>query len=198
MKIKKGITVLFVLKSLFFYSQNCEAFECGDVIHGISTDLYLHDCDQDILVTAKETDTEGTEIGGHLYTTGQIRIVPAHNKRIRIVPQKSCFDINSPKTNFIQAHRGSTEIGGEGEIGRKILLQEQTATLYPNPAETEINIKTDGTILSYTVLNTLGNIVMKGKSMTNNKLLVNSLSKGIYFIKTQTKKEILSIPFIKN
>ena len=63
---------------------------------------------------------------------------------------------------------------------------EENATkvsLYPNPAENELNIFTNAQSFEYQMINSLGQVVMSGVANGNAKLNVSELGNGVYFLK---------------
>jgi len=74
--------------------------------------------------------------------------------------------------------------------------------LYPNPAQTVINIAIASGDLpdNYTVLNSLGQVVAKAKVTSTANLSINTsaYSNGIYFIKIDKGSETKTLKFIKN
>ena len=71
-------------------------------------------------------------------------------------------------------------------------------TIYPNPVSNSIiNIKINGTAnTSYQIINTIGQVVLKGK-LTTNQIKIDGLKKGIYFLEIITSEEKLVKKFIK-
>jgi len=68
-------------------------------------------------------------------------------------------------------------------------INDNSITIYPNPARSEINISSESIINSIEIYNTLGQKVYQ--TMVNNKsknIDINSLSKGIYIIGITTDK----------
>lgn len=82
------------------------------------------------------------------------------------------------------------------------VLPTTTLKIYPNPANSIINIVTADTNNlpeSFTIYNTLGQMV-KGKNITNSSDLsvdISSLAKGVYFIKVNNKNQTQTLRFIK-
>lgn len=64
--------------------------------------------------------------------------------------------------------------------------------VYPNPTHNDVFISsTDKELIkSYSIYNTLGKIVKTG-TLENNKISLNDLSSGIYFIKLKTNENYL-------
>ena len=77
-----------------------------------------------------------------------------------------------------------------------------TLTIFPNPTTDNLTIKTSDSNLpdSYTVYNTLGQIVKQQKISNNSHLIINTadLSNGMYFLKIFKESYSATIQFIKN
>ena len=78
--------------------------------------------------------------------------------------------------------------------------QKSATQVYPNPSKDFITIKNEKTEnLSYQIFDVLGKIIMSGKSKSNEKIDIQTLEKGNYFLQIQNEngqKEILKL--IKN
>ncbi|WP_298497589.1 immunoglobulin-like domain-containing protein, partial [uncultured Algibacter sp.] len=69
-------------------------------------------------------------------------------------------------------------------------------TLFPNPVGDVLNIKTSkGGIISYKIVNTLGQIVNTGK--TSNTVIVDNLEAGMYYIEVENEGTKMMKRFIK-
>jgi len=55
--------------------------------------------------------------------------------------------------------------------------------IYPNPAETVINIVTEAQSFEYQLINSIGQVVISGVAEGNAELNVSELNSGIYFLK---------------
>jgi hypothetical protein len=73
--------------------------------------------------------------------------------------------------------------------------------IYPNPTADELNIKITNAGLSFvliTISNTLGEIVIKEKMLTNEKKLdISTLPNGLYFLKLNSKENTITKKIIK-
>lgn len=71
--------------------------------------------------------------------------------------------------------------------------------VYPNPVKDVLNIKTNATIDSVSVMNQLGQVVLelKGSSMENNKVDMSSFSNGLYFLTINAEGKSETVKFIK-
>jgi hypothetical protein len=77
---------------------------------------------------------------------------------------------------------------GNGAVNNIQDISDLKASIYPNPAANEITVVTPETgLLSYTILNTVGEVVIKNEKalLTDHSLKINtsSLTSGIYFVK---------------
>ncbi|WP_345278251.1 immunoglobulin-like domain-containing protein, partial [Litoribaculum gwangyangense] len=78
-------------------------------------------------------------------------------------------------------------------------IYKNELTLYPNPVRGDIlNIKLSKglQIVSYKIINTLGQIVNQGK--TNKEVIVNNLEAGVYFIEVNDNTQIITKRFIRS
>lgn len=55
--------------------------------------------------------------------------------------------------------------------------------VYPNPAENELNIRSNASSYEYQMINSVGQVVMSGVANGNVKLNVSELNNGVYFLK---------------
>lgn len=77
------------------------------------------------------------------------------------------------------------------EDAKKINLQ-----IFPNPASDILNITQVSSSANYNIYNASGQLVSKG-NISNNKVNVSKLPKGIYFIEVQEKGQSSKVKFIK-
>jgi hypothetical protein len=69
------------------------------------------------------------------------------------------------------------------------------ATLYPNPAQNELNIAIDYTITNVEIINTVGQVVYKGQE---NSINIEGLEAGTYMVRVQTTNGTAVTRFIKS
>jgi hypothetical protein len=67
--------------------------------------------------------------------------------------------------------------------------------IYPNPAQNNLNIVTNGTFNKVTITDFSGRVVSAGNSKT---IDISALSNGVYFIKVETAQGISNTKFVKN
>lgn len=73
--------------------------------------------------------------------------------------------------------------------------EHKNISIYPNPASDVLNIPgADGT--EFEIYNTAGQLVSKGK-ISDQKLQVHDLVKGVYFIQIKNNNNISKLKFIK-
>lgn len=73
--------------------------------------------------------------------------------------------------------------------------EKASIQLFPNPASSELNIKTEVVIRSVSIYNLLGTLV---KSETKNSFSVAELPPGVYLVQLTTEKGISTGRFIKD
>lgn len=66
----------------------------------------------------------------------------------------------------------------------EIALDTEKEFLYPNPATDKIYIKSELAIDNYTITNTIGQIVQRGKLIQNEPISIENLQSNLYFIST--------------
>lgn len=70
-------------------------------------------------------------------------------------------------------------------------------TIYPNPAETTIEILSNNTINHIQIVDLTGRVIIKMNNPSSSKINVQSLPSGVYIINAKTDKGIYSRRFIK-
>ena len=86
---------------------------------------------------------------------------------------------------------------GASTCGVSVEVQENNKvpfTVYPNPAQSEINIANLPSGSNYKILNQLGEIILQG---IENKINIESLNSGIYYLVVNTQNATLSSSFVK-
>jgi len=83
----------------------------------------------------------------------------------------------------------------DGTLGTSDLSLQNSLTISPNPASDLINIKTNEKISSVEILDLSGRIVLKNKG--DHQVNVNKLEKGIYMVKINTSKGLVTKRMIK-
>ncbi|MDR6300842.1 T9SS type A sorting domain-containing protein [Mesonia maritima] len=66
-------------------------------------------------------------------------------------------------------------------------FQLAAISLYPNPVEEKLNIKTSQIISSFSIYNALGQVITENTEIEKNTIDVSTLAEGIYFIKMETE-----------
>lgn len=80
-----------------------------------------------------------------------------------------------------------------------IKAEDNSITLYPNPAKSDIKISSESRINSIEVFNSLGQKIYQEKINAKEKMFdINSFSKGIYIIGVSTDKGYINKKLIKN
>ena len=75
------------------------------------------------------------------------------------------------------------------EIQNEIHTDE--ITLYPNPAQEEINIKLNNQIQSHVrIINTMGKLMYEGEIQGNSKINTSHFSSGIYIVEINSNEKI--------
>ncbi|WP_298882630.1 T9SS type A sorting domain-containing protein [uncultured Polaribacter sp.] len=117
---------------------------------------------------------------------------------------KVWLEANAPKTQNTSETGTFTLKAAETSVlsVEKFLEFKNELVLYPNPASTIVTVKllNNSSLNKVEVFNTLGKKVLVKNGFNNSKLTINTsnLSKGIYFIKTNTENQVVSKRFIIN
>ena len=82
-----------------------------------------------------------------------------------------------------------------------LILQKipEDILLYPNPANSEVNLVSADNFLNYCIYNSKGEIIQSSDMQLDKKHInfsVDKLPRGVYFIKVQSESEIKIIKFI--
>lgn len=88
-----------------------------------------------------------------------------------------------------------------GTLGTVDFKMLEGINIYPNPAQTVVNIATETELPdSYTVFNSLGQVVVSAQNVSdaNTAINISGFANGIYFLKIDKGSESKTIKFIKN
>lgn len=78
----------------------------------------------------------------------------------------------------------SMPISVKAEIGMDAVDENEVSFgIYPNPAESVLNISSNATSFEYQMINSVGQVVMSGVANGNVELNVSDLNNGVYFVK---------------
>ena len=120
------------------------------------------------------------------------RFISDHNHTITIKDDVTPFEPNGvSRFERVWAYMLTNEaFQGVSEFENEYLL-------YPNPCSDELNIqlKDESIELKWTILNSLGSIVLKGKG---NNIKTGALKEGVYFVKLMSSKGMALSRFVKN
>lgn len=199
--IRGALILSFFINHLTIYSQTKECGINGEPIvkSGAVFNLNLVQCNNDLTIT---TLMEDTSVSGYIKINDakKIRIIPKDGYQIRIlaVPNSSDDADNSEDSEDIKNRPGDrTKLKGTNGSGRD--KTDLKVTIYPNPVENILNIKSKVPITNYKILNTYGNTILQGGSLhTNATISVSTLTKGMYFLIVQSEDQIITEIFYKN
>ena len=82
------------------------------------------------------------------------------------------------------------------ESDSKVEMDQSLVKLFPNPAREYLSVTSSYPVSNYTVLNALGQIVVKG-NIIDQRINVSTLQSGVYFLQLQVENEVLIKRFIK-
>jgi endonuclease I len=100
----------------------------------------------------------------------------------------------SQSTSFCLSNGKITSINDEKESAG--MTDEPVLSIFPNPAQDFLFIKSAGTVSDFTILNTLGQTVSQG-SLTDKRINVTALKSGVYFVRLNVANEIIIKQFVK-
>ncbi len=75
-------------------------------------------------------------------------------------------------------------------------VNKKSVQVYPNPVKDVLSVSNISTASSYEIFNTAGQIVSKG-TLSTGKVLVNKLTKGVYFINIDDNGTVVKTKFVK-
>jgi hypothetical protein len=106
-----------------------------------------------------------------------------------------CYEYNGE----LQYHQGAEGCGNPYLGLNEIQEEDNTVSIYPNPASESITIGSENIIKSIEIYNPLGQRVYQTKVNAKLKSIdINSLPKGIYIIGVNTEEGYIKKKFIKN
>ncbi|WP_051230545.1 zinc-dependent metalloprotease [Epilithonimonas caeni] len=76
-------------------------------------------------------------------------------------------------------------------------VNTKSVQIYPNPVKDVLNVSNASPSSSYEIFNTAGQIVSKG-TLSTGKVLVNRLTKGVYFINIDNNGIVVKTKFVKD
>jgi hypothetical protein len=120
-------------------------------------------------------------LGGNLFVcTGYV------TSNTDMDPSNSILTLNSTASNFFTAVYQSNTV-----TFNKKIVQESEISIYPNPAQANINIDLPAEFIgiNYDMFDCIGNIVLSNSIKQKNDVIeISNLPKGVYFIKFQSDK----------
>lgn len=153
------------------------------------------------------TITATADAGGSITPSGNIRILEGTDTTFLITPDEE-YVIQSVLVNDVNVGNATTytfrNVQGDSSIrvafavGISEIDPENTITLYPNPAQNFLTIKTEGNFENYTILNELGQIIRTANIHENSfQINIGELRSGIYFILFRGNGVVATEKFIK-
>ena len=211
MKIKHLIFTLIITQFTFSQVQ----LSCDNVnsIIGSSSDIVFlntNDCSGDMVIRIDESllsNNEGITIEGEISRKNKsIRIIGNQNHSISLVPfnKDSIFHKKTLIYKGKLPEERKTRVISSDEFDKEETEEEGQIVVYPNPmnsGDNEITIsapKTQLTILSYTLRNNYGAILLQEYFPDSNTIDVSNLNNGMYYIKIQTLQQVVTKQLIKN
>ena len=213
MKTKYLILIFTLIAIQFTFSQvQLSCNNVNSIIGSSSSILFLNtnDCSGDMVIRIDESllsNNEGINIEGEIFGQKKsIRIVGNQNHSISLVP----FDKDNRFQKKVLFYKGEqpeerkTRILSHDLDSKEETEEEGQIVVYPNPmnsGDNEITIsapKTQLTILSYTLKNNYGAILLQKYFPDSNTIDISNLNNGMYYIKIQTLQQVVTKQIIKN
>lgn len=118
------------------------------------------------------------------------------------LPELLGFCLDDPNSNFGIAIKSyvsnSVVVTANCTLSTNEFSKDDNFSLYPNPVDTDLYIKTDNELKSYQIYNQSGQLVDKGTFKENNNIVpMKTFSAGTYFITIITDKGIQQAKIIK-
>ncbi|CAL2081411.1 T9SS type A sorting domain-containing protein [Tenacibaculum sp. 190524A02b] len=198
MKIKK-LSAFLLLCSMISYAQEnnnelneiCREFlwECGAPVHGEVCNISFGNCNDDVFITIKPEDENGTKISGSLSAKKSIVIKGSSLGTIKIIPfEKHKADLIEENTDIYigigDDSPSNLGIENDGEDKDPITPLASKVTVYPNPTTGSITISTENVIINrYQLYNSVGLLLKEITNPDLNKSKAFSLEeypKGLY------------------
>lgn len=152
----------------------------GETIYFVGTARGLYSSDDP---TTNDWDIEGQNEMGFALISGLV-YRPADNKMLIGTHGNGMFETTVENTLSVNSF---------AQVGNKI-------SVYPNPAQSEINFKSTNLNLTenanYSIIDISGKLVSSGE-ITNKKVNVSKLNSGLYFVTVSTKGLKQTLKFIK-
>jgi len=98
--------------------------------------------------------------------------------------QSTSFCLTNGKMEFVEDQQ------------RVLTVDKDLVRLFPNPAKGFLNVNSVRPVSEFTVLNTLGQVVSQGK-LTDNRINLNELNSGVYFLRLVVDHEVVIKQFVK-
>ncbi|WP_299122523.1 T9SS type A sorting domain-containing protein [uncultured Winogradskyella sp.] len=129
------------------------------------------------------------------FTTGELTSSDINNDGVKdLIVSGGYFEFNGPGTGYINWFDSQNSLS-------IVEFNQDKISLFPNPANDKINIKSDVLIEAVSIFDFKGTLI-KSKELTNSSLDyqidVKELSMGIYFIEIQSGESKIVKKFIKN
>ncbi|EAQ43011.1 T9SS type A sorting domain-containing protein [Polaribacter sp. MED152] len=130
--------------------------------------------------------------------TGDFSVtVPASSLTTGLVVQYGFSIIGVPADPANESALGSVVVGAKATASVDDVFASNL-TVYPNPANSFVNISSSENISGVEVYNVIGKRVLQVTNVVNNSIDVSSLSKGMYILKIASGDSVATKKIIKN
>lgn len=151
-----------------------------------SFDLFLVNQQNQQIIATTTSDNLGKYTFEHI-PYGQYEILINVEGKSMLSSNK--VTLNEKHSEVTDANYEVTDKGVEARMpsGTHNVLESKNVICYPNPVQNELYFVNPTNIDFVRIVNTNGQIVLQQKLQNSNKILVNNLQKGVYFITVNLK-----------
>ena len=121
-----------------------------------------------------------------MFSNGQVDVMLATLNTSEINGGRSALKNSDVSTNCSNIISSSINISSKNDL-----------IIYPNPARSHIYIQSVEQVLSFSLSNILGEIVINKRNLENRIIEINNLKNGIYFLTIKTKSGHITKKLIK-
>ena len=107
----------------------------------------------------------------------------ANNLRYYRIRSSNCnlLNLKTALDNYTSVIEATEFISGDLQLNNQT-FDNKTTSIYPNPFQNELNIKTDKTITTYEVVDISGKMIINSKTKIEFENYISNLNNGLYFL----------------
>jgi len=141
----------------------------------------------------------GTDVTGSFNITIPSGTIPTANLT-GLQNYKIAIELKSlPTYTWIAGYSPATQLNFTSSLGLDNNILANEIAVYPNPVDTVLNISNAENLsnASFSIINLLGETVLKSKNMNNNTIDIPNLSSGIYILSLSSEEGAKQFKFYK-